>query len=153
MKVQFNREGLSQALALLTTIVPDRTPKPILRCVKIDAAKDGVRIYGTDMEVGINYLLPAVDVKEPGQVVVPAARLAAVVRESTDETLMLKSAEGLCEVRGADSHFSIYGQEASQYPPVPVFKGEPDIEVSSIVYGLVFRNACSRPPRKAPATR
>ncbi|MGD0596217.1 MAG: DNA polymerase III subunit beta [Sedimentisphaerales bacterium] len=130
MKVQFNREGLSQALGLLTTIVPDRTPKPILRCVKIDAAKDGVRIYGTDMEVGINYLLPAVEVKELGQVVVPAARLAAVVRESTDETLMLKATEGLCEVRGADSHFSIYGQEPSQYPPVPVFKGEPDIEVS-----------------------
>ncbi len=130
MKVQFNREGLSQALALLTTIVPDRTPKPILRCVKIDATKDGVRIFGTDLEVGINYLLPAVDVKEPGQVVVPAARLAAVVRESTDETLMLKSAEGLCEIRGADSHFSIYGQEASQYPPVPAFKGEPDAEVS-----------------------
>ena len=52
------------------------------------------------MEVGINYLLPAVEVKEPGQVVVPAARLAAVVRESTDETLMLKANEGLCEVRG-----------------------------------------------------
>ena len=130
MKVQFNREGLSQALALLTTIVPDRTPKPILRCVKIDATKNSVRIFGTDLEVGIDCLLPAVDVKEPGQVVIPAARLAAVVRESTDETLMLTSKEGLCEIRGADSHFSIYGQEASQYPPVPTFKGEADVEVS-----------------------
>lgn len=129
MKVQFNREGLSQALTLLTSIVPDRTPKPILRCVKIDAAKDGVRIYGTDLEVGINYLLPAVDVKEPGQVVVPAARLAAVVRESTDETLLLQAKEGLCEVRGADSHFSIYGQEPSQYPPVPALSGDADVEV------------------------
>jgi DNA polymerase III sliding clamp (beta) subunit (PCNA family) len=49
MKVQFNREGLNQALALLTSIVPERTPKPILRCVKIDAAKDEVRMYGTDL--------------------------------------------------------------------------------------------------------
>jgi DNA polymerase-3 subunit beta len=129
MKVQFNREGLNQALALLTSIVPERTPKPILRCVKIDAEKNGVHIYGTDLEVGIDCLLPAVDVKETGQVVVPAARLAAVVRESTDETLLLQAAEGLCEVKGADSHFKIYGQEPSQYPPVPVFKGEADIEV------------------------
>jgi len=129
MKVQFNREGLSQALALLTSVVPDRTPKPILRCVKIDAAKDSVRVYGTDLEVGINYLLSAVDVKETGQAVVPAARLAAVVRESADETLLLHADKGLCEVRGADSHFSIYGQEPSQYPPVPVFAGEPDAEV------------------------
>ncbi len=129
MKVQFNREGLSQALALLTSIVPDRTPKPILRCVKIDAAKEGVRIYGTDLEVGANCLLSAVDVVEEGQVVVPAARLAAVVRESADETLLLQAAEGLCEVKGADSHFSIYGQEPSQYPPVPSFSGKADVEM------------------------
>jgi DNA polymerase-3 subunit beta len=129
MKVQFNREGLNQALTLLTSIVPDRTPKPILRCVKIDAAKDGVRIFGTDLEVGVNCLLPAVDVKEPGQVVVPAARLAAVVRESADETLLIEAKEGLCEVKGADSHFSIYGQEPSQYPPVPAFSGTADVEL------------------------
>lgn len=129
MKVQFNREGLSQALALLTTIVPERTPKPILRCVKIDAGKEGVRIYGTDLEVGINCLLPAADVQQPGQVVVPAGRLAAVVRESADETLLIQAAEGLCEVKGADSHFKIYGQEPSQYPAVPVFSGSADIEL------------------------
>ncbi len=129
MKVQFDREGFSQALTLLTAIVPERTPKPILRCVKIDAKKDSVRIYGTDLEVGINYSLPAVKVEKPGEVVVPAARLAAVVRESADETLLFEAAEGLCEVRGADSHFSIFGQEASQYPPVPDFEGSPDVEV------------------------
>ncbi|MGA2172159.1 MAG: DNA polymerase III subunit beta [Sedimentisphaerales bacterium] len=129
MKVQFNREGLSQALSLLTSVVPDRTPKPILRCVKIDATKSGVHIYGTDLEVGIGCLLPAVDVKEVGQAVVPAARLAAVVRESADETLLLHTTEGQCEVKGADSHFSIYSQEPSQYPPVPTFTGEPDVEV------------------------
>jgi DNA polymerase-3 subunit beta len=130
MKVQFDREGLNQALVLLTSIVPERTPKPILRCVKIDAAKDSVRIYGTDLEVGINYVLPAVKVDQPGQVVVPASRLAAVVRESADETLLLLASEGKCEVKGADSHFSLYGQEASQFPQMPEFDGQPDVEVS-----------------------
>jgi DNA polymerase-3 subunit beta len=129
MKVQFNREGLSQALALLTSIVPERTPKPILRCVKIDAAKDSVRIYGTDLEVGINYVLAAADVQQPGQVVVPAGRLAAVVRESTDETLLLEAKDSKCDIKGADSHFSIYGQEASQFPAMPELKGQADIEL------------------------
>ncbi|MBN2019079.1 MAG: DNA polymerase III subunit beta [Sedimentisphaerales bacterium] len=129
MKVQFNREALSQALALLTTIVPERTPKPILRCVKIDAGKDSVRIYGTDLEVGVNCLIAAADVKQEGQVVVPAGRLAAVVRESADETLLIEASEGKCEVKGADSHFSIYGQEASQYPTVPTFEDGADIEL------------------------
>ena len=37
MKVTFNRAGLSEALGLLTSVVPSRTPKPILRCVQITA--------------------------------------------------------------------------------------------------------------------
>jgi DNA polymerase-3 subunit beta len=129
MKVQFNREGLNQAMTILTMIVPERTPKPILRCVKIDAGEEGVRMYGTDLEVGINHFLPATDVQQPGQVIVPAGRLAAVVRESMDETLLIQANEGLCEVKGADSYFKIYGQEPSQYPAVPSFSGSADIEL------------------------
>jgi len=83
----------------------------------------------TDLEVGINCLVSEVQVEEPGEVVIPADRLAAIVRESADEVLLLQAAEGTCEIKGADSHFTIYGQEPGQYPNVPVFEGEPDIEI------------------------
>ncbi|HNS39346.1 MAG TPA: hypothetical protein PKJ56_03750, partial [Promineifilum sp.] len=42
MKVNFNRAALSDALGLLTSVVPSRTPKPVLRCVKIVATKNDV---------------------------------------------------------------------------------------------------------------
>ncbi|MHC4617706.1 MAG: DNA polymerase III subunit beta [Planctomycetota bacterium] len=129
MKANFNRGALADALGLLTSVVPSRTPKPILRCVKIAAEGGEVKVCATDLEVGINYLLSEVQVEEAGEVVVPADRLAAIVRESSDEVLSLEAAEGTCEIRGADSHFTIYGQEAGQYPAVPDFDGEPDIEV------------------------
>jgi DNA polymerase-3 subunit beta len=38
-------------------------------------------------------------------------------------------AEAACHVKGADSRFTIYGQEASQYPIVPGFEGTADLEV------------------------
>ncbi|MHC4060829.1 MAG: DNA polymerase III subunit beta [Planctomycetota bacterium] len=129
MKANFNREALAEALGLLTSVVPSRTPKPILRCVKISATEKEVRICATDLEVGINYLISEVQVEQAGEVVVPADRLAAIVRESVDEVLSLEAAEGACEIRGADSHFTVYGQEAAQYPAVPDFDGEADIEV------------------------
>ena len=87
MKVQFNRAALSEALGLLTSVVPARTPKPILKCVRITAGEKDVRICATDLEVGINYLVSEVQVEEAGEVVVPADRLAPVVRESVDELL------------------------------------------------------------------
>ncbi len=129
MKINFNRAALSEALTLLTSVVPSRTPKPILRCVLITAGDKDVRIRATDLEVGINCLVPEVQIEESGEVVVPADKLASVVRESSDEVLAFEAKEGTCKITGSDSHFTIYGQDASQYPKVPDFDGEPDIEI------------------------
>jgi len=129
MKVNFNRAALSEALGLLTSVVPSRTPKPILRCVQIVAGERGVHACATDLEVGINCVVSGVQVEESGEVIVPADRLAAIVRESADEVLSMEVAEATCEIRGADSCFTIYGQAAGQYPVVPGFDGAADIEI------------------------
>jgi DNA polymerase-3 subunit beta len=129
MKVDFNRNALAEALGLVTPVVPSKTPKPILQCVCISAEEKEVRICATDLEVGINYVLSEVQVNEPGDIVVPADRLSAIVRESTDDVLSLEAKEGTCQIRGADSHFTVYGQQADQYPAVPQFQDKADIEI------------------------
>lgn len=128
MKVNFNKAGLSEALNLLISVVPNRTPKPILKCVKIVADKEGVHIYGTDLEIGLKCVVEEVQVEQEGEVVLPADRLAAIVRESADEVLLFESAESMCKIAGADSHFTIYGQQPDQYPSVPDFEGNADLE-------------------------
>jgi len=130
MKVNFNRVALAEAMGLLTSVIPSRTPKPILRCVQISTGEKETRICATDLEVGINYLICEVQVEEAGEVVLPADRLAAIVRESVDEVLSLEVQEGSCKIRGADSQFVVYGQEPSQYPSVPAFNGAADMEIS-----------------------
>jgi DNA polymerase-3 subunit beta len=130
MKVNFNRTAFAEALGLVTLVVPSRTPKPILRCIRIAAQQQAVRIYATDLEVGISHLVSEVQIEEEGETIIPADRLIAIVRESVDETLLLEAAEGACHIRGADSHFTIYGQEPSQYPAVPGFEGAADMEVA-----------------------
>ncbi|UCC96513.1 MAG: DNA polymerase III subunit beta [Phycisphaerales bacterium] len=129
MKANFNRSALAEALGLLTSVVPSRTPKPILRCVQITANKKEVRMCATDLEVGISYLVSEVQVDKEGEVIVPADRLAAIVRESVDEVLLLEAAKGTCEIKGADSHFTIYGHEPGQYPIVPDFEGAGEIKI------------------------
>lgn len=119
MKVNFNRTALGEVLGLLTSVTPSRTPKPVLRCVQITAGESDVRACATDLEVGINCIVSEVQVEEAGEIIVPADRLAAIVRESADEVLSVQTAKGTCEIRGTDSRFTIYGQEAGQYPTVP----------------------------------
>ncbi|MHC4123413.1 MAG: DNA polymerase III subunit beta [Planctomycetota bacterium] len=130
MKVNFNRENLAGALALLTSVVPSRTPKPVLRCVRIAASEKQVQISATDLEVGITCIVSEVQIEQSGEIVVPADRLAAVVRESTDDVLSLQADNDTCGIDGSDSHFTIYGQPADQYPEVPGFDGEADIEIN-----------------------
>ncbi len=130
MKINFNRIALTEALGLLTSVVPSRTPKPILQCVKIDAGEKEVCLCATDLEVGINYLITEVQVKESGQVVIPVDKLAAIVRESADEVLELNSDGGTCIIKGADSHFTVYGQGPEQFPKVPGFDGDAEIKIT-----------------------
>ena len=117
------------SLGIITSVVPSRTPKPILKCVRIEAQEVCVHLYATDLEVGIGYTLSEAKIPEQGQIVLDAERLAAIVRESTDDVLTLESQETTCEIRGADSHFTVYGQEAEQFPPVSAFEGDADVEV------------------------
>jgi DNA polymerase-3 subunit beta len=130
MRLNFNRAALADALGILTSVVPSRTPKPILRCVQVAADEKNVHICATDLEVGINYLVSEVQVEEAGEVIVPADRLTAIVRESTDEVLLLQAEDGTCKIEGADSHFTIYGQEPGQYPVVPSFDAQADMEIT-----------------------
>ena len=52
MRVSFNRSALAEALGLVLSVVPSRTPKPVLKCVRITASGKEVRICATDLEVG-----------------------------------------------------------------------------------------------------
>jgi len=127
MKVDFNKDALAEALGLIISVVPSRTPKPILRCVKISTGEKDVVISATDLETGISCLISEVKIDESGDVLVQADRLNGIVRESIDNALTFKTEEGACEITGADSHFTIYGQEPEQFPLVPQFDGEADI--------------------------
>jgi len=129
MKVNFNRSALAEALGLVGSVVPSRTPKPILRCVQITAEEKAVRLRATDLEVGISYLISEVQVERTGEVIVPADRLTAIVRESADDVLVMEADQGRCEIRGSDSHFTVYGHEAGQYPPVRDFEGDGALQV------------------------
>jgi DNA polymerase-3 subunit beta len=130
MKVNFNRSALVEALNLLTSVVPSRTPKPILRCVRITASGKEAKLFATDLEVGINISTAEVQIEQEGDIVIPADRVAAIVRESADDVLKIESQETTCTITGSDSHFTIFGHLPDQFPAVPKFDGEPDIKIT-----------------------
>ena len=132
MKVICNRAALLEAITIAGTVVPSRSPKPVLSCIKLSAADDKLTIQGTDLEVSVTFTDAQVQIDQPGETLVQADKFRDIVRESTDDTLSL-SVEGTeMNVRGADSHFKIFTQNASEFPPIPLpAEGAAEYEIAA----------------------
>jgi len=109
MKVVCDRSALLDVINHVTSVVPPRSTSPVLQCVRMTAEPGLLTLQATDMEVGLRISIDQVDVAEPGEVLVPADKVAQIVRSSSDPSLTLERIDHALHIRGADSHFTMYG--------------------------------------------
>lgn len=130
MKVIAQTAALQEALALAGSIVVARTPKPVLQCVKLVAAGKTLTVLSTDLEASCRYQVTAVKIEKEGEALVPAERLGAIVRESTDEEqLTLETDKDACLVRGSAGRFKVFGYDPAEYPAIPEFADKADFQI------------------------
>lgn len=126
MKVICNRASLLEAVNLVASVAPSRSPKPQLQCVKIVAAATKgdatLTLSATDGEISLSLTLGSVEVEQPGEVLITAATLRQIVSaEDNEPTLTLQADGDLCHIRGADAHFQLIGYPPAEMPPLPDF--------------------------------
>ena len=121
MKVLCERTALVDALNIVSGVVPTRTPTPVLRCFKLTAAEGLLVLAATDLQVGIRLGVEQVDVEQPGEALIPADKMTQIVRACDDPTLTFETENHAVHIRGADSHFKVFGYDPSEFPPVPEF--------------------------------
>lgn len=130
MKVICNRGALLEALMVAGNVVAARTPKPVLQCVKLTAHENYLTVAATDLEVAIRFTNHQVQIEQQGEALVPADKIRDIVRESVDDTLAIDVTKDSAQIRGQDSLFKIFTQAPSDFPPVPDFEGEAQLEVA-----------------------
>lgn len=130
MKVICNRGALLEALNVTGNVVNPRSPKEVLKCVKVSAAEDRLTLAATDLEVAIRYTDAQIQVEKSGEALLPADKFRDIVRESIDDTLSVELVGEQAHIKGNDSHFKIFTQSAGDFPPVPDFQGEADLEIN-----------------------
>ncbi len=126
MKVICDRTALLDAINVVSAVVPSRTPRPQLMCVKLIASMDGdvgaLTLAATDADTSIRLSTVQVEVQTPGEALVPAQKLQQIVAAEEDEpTLTLDVSEDVMEVRGADARFKIYGYSPADFPAMAEF--------------------------------
>jgi len=123
MKVVCDRSALLDALSMAQSVVPARSPMPILQCLRLSAGEGRLVVAATDSDLALRLPLAQVDVKQDGQAVVPADKLLQIVRASEDATLSIESQKGAVLIRGSDAHFKVFGHDAKDFPSTPEASG------------------------------
>ena len=142
MKLHCARPALAAAFTTVGAAVPTRTPKEILRNVRLDADGDHAVLSGTDAEVGVRVKLGGVTVERPGSTLLPAQRVQQILRELNDDTVHLElgpapaGAKGGVKgpaggdgeendavwIRAGHSEFRLSPEDPAEFPPVADFE-------------------------------
>jgi len=140
MQIQCDREKLLRAFQTVASVVPSRSPKPILQNVKLDAAEAGIALTGTDLEVGIRIDLTGFQVGATGRALLPVDRVGSILREAPDEKLVIKSDGRRVIIEGHQSRFQLPAEDPVAYPEVRAFDADAYHEIPAAAFrGLVRR--------------
>ncbi len=124
MKITCDREKLLQAFSTAASIAPSRSPKPILCNVKLEVAGGNMVLSATDLEVGIRMEVSQVDVEREGTTLLPVQRFGPILRESSDEKLLIESTEQGTRVKGERSEFKLPAANPQEFPTIATFDAE-----------------------------
>ena len=121
MKLTCNRASFVSALQIVNGVVPTRTPKEILKNVKLQVDSKSAVLIGTDQEVGIRYEVPDVLTDSTGEVLLPTARVIAILRELTDDHVTIDATEKSLRIKGGSSEFRLSTEDPTEFPTVAAF--------------------------------
>ena len=122
MKLTCNRDKLLHAFQLASGVAPQRSPKPILENIKLEAAGEQATLMATDLEVGIRIDVSGMEVEAPGSVILPIKRVGSLLQESSDEKLRIESDGSRMRIRGERSEFQFPTQNPDEFPVVRAFE-------------------------------
>jgi DNA polymerase-3 subunit beta len=147
MKVTLPTPLLLDAIGHGAAVASTKSPNPVLECVALRAERGaGLLVEATDLDVSLRLSLEEADVSEPGTLVVPAARLLAIVREIDQEQTTLVEADGALVIESGRSQFRVRGEDARSFGDLPSFPASPGAklpaaELKAMIRRTVFATA------------
>ncbi|MCH7688576.1 MAG: DNA polymerase III subunit beta, partial [Planctomycetes bacterium] len=124
MKLHCHRPSLAAAFQVVAGVVPSRTPKEILKNVKLQVADGKATLIGTDQEVGIRYEIPGVEIESAGETLLPTNRIISILRELSDDGVSIELSENRTVVRSGHSEFSLASEDPAEFPAVAEFDAD-----------------------------
>lgn len=118
MNIIVIRDRLKEAVDAVARVAGDHPTLAILKNILIEAEGDGIRLTATNLEVGMQYMVPG-KVVESGSLTVPASLLMQIISSIPHDRLNLASKENTLEVATDNYHASLQTTPAEEFPLIP----------------------------------
>jgi DNA polymerase-3 subunit beta len=129
MKLLCDRERLREALALVNSVIPTKSPKPATENVCFVARDNALELIGTDTEVALRYRIDQISVAEPGTVLVPGRVCADFIRDLNGETVGLHLRGDKLEIVCGPDRCELPTMDPDEFPVVAHFDQEGAIPI------------------------
>lgn len=126
MKFTANRQALLEAFQVVGTIVPSRPIRAVLSHVHLVVQSSGrASLEATDLELAMRFDVTLDSVTEVGEAVLPASRVASILRECRSEQVVFSSDElGKVRIEADRSAFNLLSEAPEEFPTLPEFPDE-----------------------------
>lgn len=119
MRLTISREKLQEALTAVAAAVPAKTTLPVLGNILLEATEKGLRLSGTDLDIGVSTEVLA-DVEVVGAITIPAKKLVEIVRELPPSPVRLSATgEQRISLECGRSRFKLLGLPRDEFPAFP----------------------------------
>ncbi len=119
MRLTISREKLQEALSAVAAAVPTKTTLPVLGNILLETTEKGLRLSGTDLDIGVSTEIVA-DIEVQGAITVPAKKLVEIVRELPPSPVKLGAVgEQRVTLECGRSRFKLLGLPRDEFPAFP----------------------------------
>lgn len=139
MRARFARERLTAAFFTASAVAPARSPKPILKNVRLSATENRAELTATDLEIGIRVELDDVQVEAPGMVVLKVDQFGSILRELPDQSFLIEAEPDHVTVKGERSQFRLQAIDPMEFPKVDTTVDESFHRIPARLFGEMIR--------------
>jgi DNA polymerase-3 subunit beta len=129
MKLVCAQADLERAVNIVSKAITPNTTLPVLNNILLKAEGGKLHFAATNLEVAIQYFIPA-DIKNEGSITVPAKLLSSYVNLLKDDKLEISLIEGdTVQIKSPSSQTKIKGVNANEFPVIPKVEKENTFKV------------------------
>lgn len=120
MNITCNRELLQKYITNANRITGKHLSLPVLNSVLICTNNKNIIIRATNLEVGVEFQIPA-QIKEEGSIAIPGALIAnALANIPNEQEVTLTTKDGICKLTTKTKSITIKGFLPDDFPTIPV---------------------------------